>query len=366
MQLAPARDGASGHGRIALLDGLRGLCALLIVFFHFHLLGEDRHTHAYLAVDVFFLLSGFVVAGAYEARLKSGGGISWFFGVRMARLYPLYVFGLVLGALVALAFHPAPAVGLAFARGLAFLPQRLPGSPAFYALNPVFWSLGAELLINLIYGAGGFRLPSWALAAVCAPCALGLFVVGAVHGDCNPGANATALDLTSAGLRVGFAFPFGVLAYRWAGLIKAHVTPLSPAVLIAAVVVLLTSPLRAWAYDPLVMTLALPLLFVAFVAAPAVQGRAERACDILGRLSYPLYVCHYPLIDAYFQHEAGQAALYLGAAAHPLSLAAIGLVVLALAWFAHKAVEPGGKRLITRLLVKPGRPAKAQLAAAGS
>ena len=367
MQAALTRDGAEGHGRIALLDGLRGLCALLIVFFHFHMLGgDDRHNHAYLAVDVFFLLSGFVVASAYESRLKSGAGVGWFFSVRMARLYPLYLFGLVLGALLALPFQPAPAVGAAFARGLLVLPGRLPGSTDLYALNLVFWSLGAELVINLAYGAGGFRLPSRALAAICVPCALGLFVVGAVHGDCNLGADATALDLATAGLRAGFAFPVGVLVYRWAGVIKLRVGSISPGILISAVIILLTSPLRAPAYDPIVITLALPLLFVAFVAAPAVPAAAARACDLLGRLSYPLYVCHYPLNDAYFQHEAGRAELYLGAAAHPLAIAAITVLTLALAWFAHKTVEPGGKRLMGRVLPRRAAAAKTQLAALGS
>jgi peptidoglycan/LPS O-acetylase OafA/YrhL len=88
---AATPERAGGNGRIALLDGLRGLCALLIVFFHFHMVGDGLHNHAYLAVDVYFLLSGFVVASAYEARLKSGAGVGWFFGVRMARLYPLYI-----------------------------------------------------------------------------------------------------------------------------------------------------------------------------------------------------------------------------------------------------------------------------------
>jgi peptidoglycan/LPS O-acetylase OafA/YrhL len=347
---AATPERAGGNSRIALLDGLRGLCALLIVFFHFHMVGDGLHSHAYLAVDVYFLLSGFVVASAYEARLKSGAGVGWFFGVRMARLYPLYVFGLVLGALVALPFQPAPAVGAAFARGLFFLPGQLPGSWALYALNPVFWSLGAELVINLAYGAGGFRLPSPALAAICVPCALGLFVVAAVQGGCNFGAGASVLDLATAGLRAGFAFPFGVLVYRWAGAIKLRVEAISPAILISAVIILLTSPLRAPAYDPTVITLALPLLFVAIVAAPAVPATAERACDLLGRLSYPLYVCHYPLNDAYFQHEAGRAAFYLGAAAHPLAIIAIAALALALAWFAHKTVEPGGKLLIGRVL----------------
>ena len=139
MQAALTPRRAGSHGRIALLDGLRGLFTLLIVFFHFHMLGgDDRHNHAYLAVDVFFLLLGFVVASAYESRLKSGAGVGWFFSVRMARLYPLYLFGLVLGALLALPFQPAPAVGAAFARGLLFLPGRLPGSTDLYALNLVF------------------------------------------------------------------------------------------------------------------------------------------------------------------------------------------------------------------------------------
>jgi peptidoglycan/LPS O-acetylase OafA/YrhL len=350
LQAAATPESAGGHGRIALLDGLRGVCALLIMLFHFHLLGFD--THAYLAVDFFFLLSGFVVAGAYEQRLKKGAGVGWFFAVRMARLYPLYLFGLVLGALVALTFQPATAVGVAFARGLVFLPQPLPGNPSFYALNGVYWSLGAELAINLAYGAGGFRLSSKALAALCLACGVGLFAIGALNGNCNPGAYTTWLDLTCAGLRVGFAFPVGVLAYRWSGALRPWFAPVSPFILVAAMTVLLMSPIKMPLYDPLAMTTALPVLFAALLAAPAVRGRMASLCDLLGRLSYPVYVTHFPLSDAYFHHWAPEAGRDLGAAAFPLCVGVLGTAVFALAWLAHKTLEPFGKQLISRLLAR--------------
>ncbi|MFX8945840.1 acyltransferase family protein, partial [Acinetobacter baumannii] len=57
----------------ATLDGLRGVAALLVVYHHEHLAGiVGAPAGAYLAVDLFFLMSGFVIAHAYEARLEQG------------------------------------------------------------------------------------------------------------------------------------------------------------------------------------------------------------------------------------------------------------------------------------------------------
>lgn len=81
------------------LDGLRGVAALIVVIYHrrFWVAGfEDWH--GYLAVDFFFLPSGFVISHAYGGRLASGQLSPDRFAVaRVIRLYPLIVLGAVLG-----------------------------------------------------------------------------------------------------------------------------------------------------------------------------------------------------------------------------------------------------------------------------
>lgn len=85
-----------------LLDGLRGVAALLVMFYH---IGEgfatspmDQHVnHGYLAVDFFFILSGFVIGYAYDDRWKTSLTLKSFFRRRLIRLHPMVIMGAVLG-----------------------------------------------------------------------------------------------------------------------------------------------------------------------------------------------------------------------------------------------------------------------------
>jgi peptidoglycan/LPS O-acetylase OafA/YrhL len=80
------------------LDGIRGLAAILVVIFHAEqFFGARPFPKSYLAVDVFFLLSGAVVANAYEHRLQSDMSLARFTWLRIVRIYPLYLLGTVLG-----------------------------------------------------------------------------------------------------------------------------------------------------------------------------------------------------------------------------------------------------------------------------
>ena len=82
-----------------ILDGLRGVAALIVIVYHvFELLPGTPVPHGYLAVDFFFILSGFVIGYAYDGRwdkMTTGG----FFKRRLIRLHPMVVMGAVIGAI---------------------------------------------------------------------------------------------------------------------------------------------------------------------------------------------------------------------------------------------------------------------------
>lgn len=78
------------------LNGLRGVAAMVVVAFHWF----GGLTNGYLAVDFFYVLSGFVIAYAYGNRLRNGLSLRGFLAIRLIRLYPLYLFGTVLSTLV--------------------------------------------------------------------------------------------------------------------------------------------------------------------------------------------------------------------------------------------------------------------------
>ena len=84
-----------------ILDGLRGIAALTVVWFHIfeafatsHL--DQRINHGYLAVDFFFILSGFVIGYAYDDRWKKMT-VTEFLKRRLIRLHPMVVIGAVIG-----------------------------------------------------------------------------------------------------------------------------------------------------------------------------------------------------------------------------------------------------------------------------
>lgn len=91
----------SAAQRYATLDGLRGVAAGLVVCYHTHLFrGSAAITpHGYLAVDFFFMLSGFVIASAYQEKLEAGFTVADFVTQRVIRLYPVALAGILLGAL---------------------------------------------------------------------------------------------------------------------------------------------------------------------------------------------------------------------------------------------------------------------------
>src|SRR5271156_4262478 len=157
---------STGKEHFEVLDGLRGSAAILIVIFHVfnYSFGWDTPLslmhHAYLAVDFFFGLSGFVVAYAYDDRWTQMSTLQ-FFRIRLIRLHPLVLIGATLGLLGYLLDPfsktmnrgPLSMVLLAYLTSLLLLP-----SPPVagrhnesQALNGPAWSLTQEYLANIAY-----------------------------------------------------------------------------------------------------------------------------------------------------------------------------------------------------------------------
>jgi peptidoglycan/LPS O-acetylase OafA/YrhL len=87
--------------RFGTLDGLRGVAVMVVVLYHAGIIfGAWISRFGYLAVDLFFALSGFVLSHAYDNRFVGGMRVAEFLYLRVVRLYPLYFLGLVLGLCV--------------------------------------------------------------------------------------------------------------------------------------------------------------------------------------------------------------------------------------------------------------------------
>lgn len=92
----PLNHAVTDRGHLATLDGMGGVAALAVVLLHGAGLTWVHMPGGYLAVDLFLVLSGLVIARAYRSRMSQLGTVG-FLQIRLVRLYPLYLLGLLLG-----------------------------------------------------------------------------------------------------------------------------------------------------------------------------------------------------------------------------------------------------------------------------
>ncbi len=136
------------------LDALRGIAALAVVCFHRR---EGRFPSAYLAVDLFYVMSGFVLAYAYDSRFAAG--LSWrrFMAQRLIRLWPLYALGVIITLVSAVLAGDQKAWAQAPLQFLFLPAQPGPDHAPLYPLNLPAWSLMFELAINFVWAVFGAR-----------------------------------------------------------------------------------------------------------------------------------------------------------------------------------------------------------------
>lgn len=282
------------------LDGLRGIAALAIVMFHTQSAwGVRVMPHAYLAVDMFFVISGIVIAHAYEHRFAAGMTPAQFMRLRLIRIYPLYLLGTVV-AMAAILIALASGIDLVGWKADNFATAALPALfmlPSYragdlsvlYPLNLPAWSLLFELLVNFCYVVLFARLTDRVLLAVVGVSALMLAAMAIAAPDLNLGSNWATL---SEGLpRVFESFPLGVLIYRARGRLPKLSAP--PALLGMATLAVFATDLPgglASAWDLLAIILLMPTICLAAITSE--PRRCAQLCLWLGTISYPVYMLH--------------------------------------------------------------------------
>lgn len=293
--------GMNGRGvantRIVSLDGLRGIAALIVAVYHLPGLFGFAIPHADLAVDFFFLLSGWVMAYSYEERIAQGLPARTFFINRMARLYPLYIASLMLALLVFVSkMWLGTGEGIADLRCAApnalMLPCLLNDGLGF-PLNQPGWSIFVEVVLNVLWYCAvryGLRSMDWKMAIHIVSCIF-LWGMAMEMGRYLQGFNNS--DLLEGMLRGVMGFAGGLLLFECR---KEPRILLYFAVLTGLTLAALALHGGAGDVAPLAFTVMGVLPVLIWLCArwrPAVlEGRVSA---FLGDISYAVYLLHIPL-----------------------------------------------------------------------
>lgn len=326
-----------------ILDGLRGIAALVVVVFHFMEMAITDYSknfiaHGFLAVDFFFCLSGFVIAYAYDGRIEKMG-LTAFFKSRIIRLHPLVIFGSTMG-LLAFLFDPfggnpelysAGKIILIFLCSILMIPFPVMEERSFnlFGLNAPSWSLFWEYIANIVYAVVLCKLPRRYLIMLTIISALALCYVSQQAGGSLMGGWGKA-NFWDGAARISYSFLAGMLVYRSNWIIKNKLGFVGLAMLL---LVPLLMPFSSWNWlsEPLAVLLYFPLL-IALGAGATLTQKFKGLCIFSGKISYPLYMTHYAAIwiflNYYNKHKPETPQLAIIVISGTISLLAIAYLVM--------------------------------------
>ncbi len=311
--------------RYLVLDGLRGVAAFSVMFYHF-CMGSSvaLFPNATVGVDLFFMLSGFVLAHAYATRFQQGYAYSAYLYRVLTRLYPMLLAGCVLG-MVALFLNKAAGftnvstqdIVMAFVSNALFLPYLHTSSFTAY-VQPIFptnhpaWSLFFQLTANILLlpllVLQSKRLLQVMLASFAALMWLGYVYASSTHQPVwvNPSIGWDSLNFMGGFPRVLFSFTLGMLLQRllqnpsakaWLAGSKIYQFACKVPFLVYALALGLfsLSPTYASGAFAVLSLLACPLVILLGAGSAHTSKTMSHLSTFLSWISYPLYCVHMPV-----------------------------------------------------------------------
>ena len=317
----------------ALLDGLRGVAAILVVWYHvfegFQFAGNkpviDFINHGYLAVDFFFMLSGFVIGYAYDDRWGKSLTMGGFFRRRLIRLHPMVMLGALIGTVSFLltgmerwdGTHSTLLLTLIalvcswlMIPALPGMQRDVRGNGEMFPLNGPCWSLFFEYIGNILYALIIRRLSTralaWLTALLC--CALTWFAVTnqSGYGSIGVGWTVDTTNLLGGTLRMLCPFTIGMLMSRVFKPIKNvrgafWICTIILLVLFHVPFIYVGTPMSLnGIFEVACIICIFPIIVWLGASGTTTDNTSRRICRFLGDISFPLYIVHYPLMYAFY------------------------------------------------------------------
>ena len=314
-----------------LLDGLRGVAALMVIWYHvfegYAFAGGgniETLNHGYLAVDFFFILSGFVIGYAYDDRWGKSLTMKDFFKRRLIRLHPMVVMGAVWGVITFCipgcvqwgGTHVAISmIMLSLLCTIFFIPAmpgvgyEVRGNGEMFPLNGPCWSLFFEYIGNILYALFIRRLSNKTLTVfvVLLGAALAAFAVFNVstYGNIGVGWTLDGVNFLGGSLRMLFPFSLGMLMSRNFKPMKVRgafwICTVALIALFAVPYLEGMEPLcMNGIYEAFCVIVAFPIILWIGASGTTTDVQSTKVCKFLGDISYPVYVIHYPLMYLFY------------------------------------------------------------------
>ncbi|MBZ9768220.1 acyltransferase [Mesorhizobium sp. CA6] len=343
------------------LHGLRGIAAVLVMLGHFRELTAqhlDLAPSGFLAVDLFFLLSGFVIAHAYDEKFRKGMSFREFAEARIVRLYPLYfaAIGIAMaGVGVSIAMHGLGSYSrLDLLASLAFSLLFLPTPPTLsivpsvlFPLNGPAWSLFYELVANAFFAALALRLTGRSLIAISGLAFLALALMA--WDGMMIGGGAHWHSTIAGPVRIAFSFFLGVYLRRYSMGENRDGNLYMPFLLALCAGLMIFRPAtNAQLYDLAMIVLVWPWL-VLTASRLRLSGFWRAIALFSGNISYAIYALHTPL--TWMVNVLNEFATGTPWNQHGLTFIVVtSILVIAVSTFAHYVYDKNARTLLRHLL----------------
>lgn len=351
--------------RYKALDGLRGVAALMVVFYHYSLPFFDPVgvfydnffvKTSYAFVDLFFVLSGFVIAANYLGSITDWNDLRQYLIKRFARLYPLLLFTvLIYMALKGYALYAGfsfdtPDYGwsdyfIDIIEPLSFL-NSTPLISTQAGMNPPSWSISAEMIAYVFFGLvilgfKGKRTP------------FVFFIIASIAFILFKGRFMFASDFGF--VRGVLGFSLGVIAYDLVSRKMIFDTKVHEWIFFLLLPVIFYSIHSS--STELTNLLLCPLYFYGIIVFSKEEGLlskllTRRIFQFLGKISYSVYLMHFIILWCFYQlawNVIGlEPSLFMGYSGISLVL----LIVVLISYFTYSWIEVPGMKLLRKGLNK--------------